>query len=128
MGQVSSKLRSYGTSGTSRGFAHWCPACEEAHIFVTERQPAGTGPQWTFNGDLTAPTFSPSMKITGVQTEKKDGEWTGEWVKDANGNPVPMCCHYILTAGQVQFCSDCTHSLKGQTVPLPDLPAYLRDP
>ena len=114
MGQVSAKLRR-----AEGGYAHWCPGCGELHV-VPDR--------WTFNGDLEAPTFSPSVRITGKLTVKDErGEWTGEWVRDAEGKAVDDCCHYILTAGVLNFCSDCRHELAGQSVPLPDLPPWLQD-
>jgi hypothetical protein len=31
-------------------------------------------------------------------------------------------CHYIITAGRIQFCADSTHALAGQTIDLPDIP------
>lgn len=128
MGQISAKLRNYGTSRTSRGYAHWCPACKEMHVFTTERNAGSAGPQWTFDGNAASPTFSPSMKITGKQIERDEGgKWTGEWVRDQNGNAVDYCCHYILTAGVLNYCGDSTHALKGQSVPLPDLPAHAED-
>ncbi len=114
MGQVSSKLR----RGTSRYF-HWCPACEEMHPLPDDG--------WTFDGDLENPTFAPSFKHEGMQTEKLNGKWTGEWVRDASGNTVPFICHYVLTAGVLNFCNDCTHSLVNQSVPLPKLPEGLTD-
>lgn len=111
--QVSAKLRR-----AQSGYAHWCPACEEMHAL-----PDG----WTFDGNLELPTFSPSFKHTGKQTIKKDGRWTGEWARDANGNAVDWCCHYVLNQGVLHFCTDCSHALKGRSVPLPDLPAEFRD-
>lgn len=113
MGQVSAKMR----RGEGRYF-HWCPACQEMH-------PLPDG--WTFNGDLEKPTFAPSFKHTGKQCVIENGKWTGEWVRDANGNAVDWCCHYILTAGQLQFCGDCSHALAGQTIDMPDLPPDLTD-
>jgi hypothetical protein len=113
VGQVSAKLR----RGVGR-FFHWCPACNELH-----QLPDG----WAFNGDLNAPTFTPSFKHSGMQAVVVDGEWTGEFVRDAAGAPVPFVCHYILTAGVLNFCADCTHGMAGQAVPLPDLPAHARD-
>lgn len=82
---------------------------------------------WTFDGNLEKPTFSPSVKITGKQTVVVDGRWTGEWVRDADGNAVDYCCHYFLTAGRLNFCNDCTHGLSGQAVELPDLPLPHQD-
>nr|WP_164729839.1 DUF6527 family protein [Rhodomicrobium lacus] len=63
---------------------------------------------WEFNGDLEAPTFSPSVKITF-------GGYAGD--------PV---CHYFIEAGQIMFCADSTHSMAGQTMPMPDLPDHLK--
>lgn len=115
MGQASAKMRR-----TTDGFAWWCPACFEMHPL-----PSG----WTFDGNLDAPTFSPSFKHTGKMAVKDaDGEWTGEWVRDADGKPKDWCCHYVVTAGQVAYCGDCTHGMAGQTIPMPDLPEHLRDP
>lgn len=113
MGQVSSTLR----RGAGAYF-HWCPACEEMHPLPDS---------WTFDGNLEQPTFSPSFKQEGVRRVFQDGRWTGEWVRDANGNTVPVVCHYILTAGILHFQADCTHAMAGQTVLLPKLPEGLTD-
>lgn len=94
MGQVSEFLRR-----TTRGYYHWCPGCDTAHAL-----PDG----WTFDGNLTRPTFSPSFKH-----EWKEGD-------------VPKVCHYVLAAGVLNFCVDSTHALRGP-VPLPPLPAWMRD-
>jgi hypothetical protein len=119
MAQVSAKLRNLTEPDGTKGFVHWCPACKEAHV-ITSR--------WGFNGNVHVPTFSPSVKITGKQIRVDErGDWTGEWVLGPDGKALDLCCHYFITDGQIQFCSDCTHELKGQTVPLPDLPAWLRD-
>jgi hypothetical protein len=57
-----------------------------------------SGPKaWGYNGDAEKPTFTPS--------------WRDE------------VCHSFVRDGQIQFLGDCTHALKGQTVPLPDWPA-----
>jgi len=106
--QVSSTLRK-----VSGGYAHWCPGCEGMHILPDS---------WHFNGNLDKPTFAPSFKHQGIQRVFSDGKWTGEWVKDSGGNPVPFQCHYVLTDGILKFCSDSTHSLSSKSVPLPVLP------
>jgi len=108
MSQVSPYLRQ-----TTDGYMHWCPACEEMH-------PLPNG--WAFNGDVNKPTFQPSFKHSGSQTEKIGGKWTGEWVRDLQGNPIPSVCHYVLTSGILNFCADCTHSFAGKSLPLPELP------
>ena len=77
---------------------------------------------WQFNGDVTNPTFAPSVKITGVQTVVVKGEWTGEFKTDKHGKALPYCCHYVLTNGWLNYCGDCTHELRNMVVALPDLP------
>lgn len=111
--QVSSKLRR-----VEGGFAHWCPACEEVHILPD---------RWQFDGNLENPTFQPSFRHTGLRMVYVGGKWTGEWVRNANGNVISRVCHYNLTAGQLQYCADSTHGLAGRTVPLPLLPEGLTD-
>lgn len=113
MGQVGNKLRRTGASDgyTNGGYGHWCPACEEMHAFATDG-PQRNGAQWRFDGNLDAPSFSPSMNITiGPDPE------TGAVER----------CHYFVRAGQIEYCGDSTHALSGKTVPLPDLPEHLKD-
>jgi Family of unknown function (DUF6527) len=82
---------------TTVGFVFWCPGCDEVHQIWTE----GRGrANWDFDGNLENPTFSPSLLVT----------WKN-WV-----------CHSFIKAGQIQFLSDCTHHLAGQTVPIADWP------
>jgi hypothetical protein len=82
------------------------------------------GPRgWQFDGNLEAPTFSPSILVTGIQPLTED-----EYAQIAAGEkiePRPLRCHTFVRAGQIQYLGDCTHDLRGQTVPLPDLPAEL---
>lgn len=103
MSQISPKLR----RGTSF-YAHWCPGCEGMHVIYDT---------WGFNGDVNAPTFTPSVKIT------YSGKDAGEKRDDDDRAPA-KCCHYILTGGVINFCGDCTHPLVGKSVPLPDLPEH----
>ena len=113
MGQINEKLRS-----ARGGIGHWCPGCDEIHVIPDS---------WQFDGNLDFPTFQPSIKITGKQKVMVDGEWMGDWRRDANGKPLDYCCHYFLHAGVLKFCGDCTHHLSNQTVELPDLPVRFRD-
>lgn len=113
MGQVSSKLRR-----AEGGYEHWCPACEEMHILPD---------RWAFDGNLESPSFTPSFRHGGIRREFADGEWTGNWIRDSAGNTIPRVCHYILTAGVLNFCGDSTHSLAGKVVALPELPSGLTD-
>jgi hypothetical protein len=82
---------------------------------------------WKFDGNLASPTFSPSFKHTGKQTVIVNGKWTGESHRGPDGKALDWCCHYILAKGVLNYCSDCTHALAGQSVPLPPLPPDLED-
>ena len=118
MGQVGSKLRRIGphSDGVGGGYAHWCPACEELHAFATDNA-LRNGARWTWDGNIEAPTFRPSMHIKTNPPDDPD------YQPDA-GSSV---CHYNLVAGTIEFCGDCTHAMVGQRVPLPDLPLQLTD-
>ncbi len=95
----------------------FCPGCKEIHQIRVE----GDGsPRWGFNGDYERPTFTPSVLVTGHQIERNSaGEWTGEWVRGADGKPLPLVCHSFVTDGQISFLNDCTHELCGKIVPIP---------
>lgn len=79
----------------------WCHGCESLHRFNVNAPNAFTGARWSWNGDAEKPTFSPSLVVeSGVR------------------------CHSFLRDGVWEFLSDCTHSIAGQRVPLPDLPDW----
>jgi hypothetical protein len=118
--QASRKLRSI-----ESGFTFWCAGCDDVHSVSTS---AKSGANWTFDGNVERPTFSPSILVRGLRREVDDrGEWTGKWRRDERGEPIPRVCHSFITAGRQQFLSDCTHDLAGTTVELADLPAFLCD-
>lgn len=78
-------------------FFFWCPGCDENHAPTTA---------WTFNGDCDKPTFQPSILVRAP-----DPDAPGQYVR---------VCHSFVTNGRIQFLSDCTHALSGQTVDLPE--------
>lgn len=55
---------------------------------------------WSWNGDVDAPTLRPSVKTEGCNKEGK------------------FLCHSWINDGHAQFLDDCSHELKGQTIPL----------
>lgn len=110
MGQAGPFLRR-----VTNGYSHWCPGCEEMHAIATDG-PNYCGARWTFDGNLDAPTFSPSINISSPEHMFEDG------VKIEAER-----CHYFLKAGQLQFMGDSTHALSGKTIPLPPLPVGLTD-
>lgn len=84
-----------------------CPGCHCAHgptVHPLEEplRSLDKGQRWGFNGDLTKPTFTPSIKVTMPYKGKPD-----------------EICHSFVTDGNIQFLGDCTHALAGQTVRLP---------
>lgn len=103
MARLSAKLRSV----RDGGLGYWCQGCDAAHLIYVGQ---GSGPRWTWDGDADAPTFNPSVLVT------YNGRDAG--VDDA----PPARCHTFIRNGMVQFLSDCTHALAGQTLPLPDWP------
>ena len=91
----------------------WCPACNAPHAVSVSAQ--GPAANWTYNGDATAPTFSPSVLVT------YNGSDAGQVTQEGHRAP-PAVCHSFVTDGRIQFLSDCTHALAGQTVDLPEFP------
>lgn len=86
---------------TDQGYGHWCVACKKLHIFDQ---------RWTFNDNLDAPTFFPSMKTVT------------KW------EHTEVICHYFLTNGVQIFCDDTAPIFKkaGLSVPLEPIPAEWR--
>jgi hypothetical protein len=108
------------------GVTIFCPGCESHHV-VWIKNP--DGPVWRFNKDLNAPTFHPSLHIkTGHHVTGSPAAQCEYCIEDAaDGEPLgSLCsvCHSIITDGRIQFLTDCTHALAGQTVDLPELPYH----
>jgi hypothetical protein len=84
----------------------WCPACDHLKGIPLPGEDGAlppNGPYWGWDGNLEAPTLSPSI------------------LQHGSGN-LPQC-HSFLKNGRWEFLSDYTHKLAGQTVdmvPLPD--------
>lgn len=93
-----------------RNVAILCPGCNEFHVIAT-KVPQANGAVWKFNGDMDKPTFNPSLLI-------KTGKYACPGYEDPPGI-VSVICHSFIKDGKIQFLSDCTHSLKNQTVELP---------
>jgi hypothetical protein len=82
---------------------YWCPGCDMLHGIAIAPDVQSNGASWTFSGTLECPTYAPSQVFT--LTEKR--------------------CHTFIRGGQIEFLSDCTHALRGQTVPLPPVPDWV---
>ena len=89
-------ITKFASGPNERRLLFWCPGCNEPHSPRIE----GAG-AWTWNGDRDRPTLDPSILVT-----------------DASGNR----CHSLVRDGAIQFLDDCSHGMKGRTVPLPTWP------
>lgn len=72
----------------------FCPGCDS---------PIGIK-GWKFDGNVEAPTFSPS-----ILSDRGKGDR----------------CHSFIRGGKIQYLEDCTHQYAGQTIELPDIPAWV---
>jgi predicted RNA-binding Zn-ribbon protein involved in translation (DUF1610 family) len=106
-----------------RALSFVCPGCGDSHLVTVKPNPEKPGerPVWGWNGSYDAPTFTPSLLVTSghyVSGESPDTCWQCQH---------PDCgftcyrCHSFVTDGRIQFLSDCTHALAGQTVDLPEI-------
>lgn len=107
MAALSSKLRSL----AGGRIAFRCPGCGDVHAL-----PVGEGPdpRWGYNGDVERPTFTPSILVTWSEPSDVPEEF------DDTSKDLKHVCHSFVTDGRIQFLGDCTHTLAGQTVDLPD--------
>ncbi len=84
---------------------YWhCPGCGFGHSANLKLGEYDNPKQhtWTWNGSVDKCTMEPSFLLRTVDKERK-----------------PLVCHVFIRDGQIQFLSDCTHKLAGQTVPVP---------
>ena len=84
-----------------------CPGCGTDH-FVSVGPRSYWQQRWKFNGDYNKPTIHPSVLVTV------------DVPPDVKLTPNVRRCHSFITDGRIQFLSDSTHPLAGQTVDLPD--------
>lgn len=68
-------------------YSFWCPGCKCGHMFHSG---------WNISGSGKNVTVSPSILIDKDRPERR--------------------CHLFIRNGKIQFCGDCHHDLKGQTV------------
>ena len=104
----------------------YCPGCEFHHSVKIGEE---SKPHWTWNNDKEKPTFNPSILVSYTKTLLSNKEIVELCEKRSAGIldnfEVPhtkAICHSFVIEGKIQFLSDCTHSLAGQTIDLPDLP------
>lgn len=86
-----------------------CPACEYWHGVNVDHLDR---PRWEWNGNAERPTFTPSILV-------RTGRAVDPSHQPEEGDP-PEVCHSYVTDGRIQFLTDCTHALAGQTVDIPE--------
>lgn len=96
------KLKQYPKEGYHGICSFFCPACKQEH-YIHVKNPGYPTPVWGFNGDYNNPTITPSIKVEMPDKDKVD------------------ICHSFIKNGKIEFCGDCTHELRGQTVELPEI-------
>ena len=79
-------------AGRHSRWRFWCPACLDEHL---------VDGGWAFNGNLTAPTFDPSIRVT------------------YHSQGVTAQCHSQVTAGVIRYYGDSQHRFAGQELKLP---------
>lgn len=121
MGKLSSVLRNI----SDGRIAYWCPGCEQIH--AVNVLPGG----WEWNQDVNKPTFSPSVLVTSGHYSSLHNPDKSCWCIYNKDKPEEeksfecRICHCFVKDGMIQFLSDSTHHLSGQTVPIPDLPDWM---
>jgi hypothetical protein len=84
-----------------------CPGCDSGHMIPI------SGPHaWGWNGSMDAPTFTPSILVRNPANPNALEEFK-EWRTERR-------CHSFVRDGHIQYLTDSTHKLSGQTVPIPD--------
>jgi len=78
----------------------WCPGCEMEHE-IAVAGPTAPKAVWTLTGGPFKPTAKPSVLVRNPKRTR--------------------CCHLWMTEGRLQYLSDCTHALAGQTVDMQDM-------
>ena len=95
----------------------FCPGCQESHTINTT---------WQITGTDERPTVAPSVLMMSghYAPGHKPGSCWCTYKLDHPGEWSPTCrrCHSFIRDGQIQFLSDCSHALAGQTVSLPPYP------
>lgn len=105
-----------------------CPGCNLHHSLPVE----GAGTTWGFNGDVDSPTITPSILARGgccyeadwhnqEQRRRPGPERCDKGQPDEDGISMCHVCHSFVREGRIEFLSDCTHELAGQTVDLPQV-------
>lgn len=100
-----------------------CLGCGHPHVLTIKKIPGYDGPCWEFNNNLDLPTFTPSLLCRAGKAAYDANEW--EKLEQEHKEFLEKrssVCHSFIREGKIQYLSDCTHSLRGQTIDLPEYP------
>lgn len=103
--------------GVVIGHRVYCPACRSTHLFNSPDHPTSGGAKWSFNGDADRPTFAPSMLVRSNPPDHPG----------YNPRCSSSVCHSFVRDGRIEYLGDCTHTMAGQTIDLPDVPDEWRN-
>lgn len=78
--------------------SYYCPGCKHIHSISVNR--------WKWNEDENNPTVTPSVRHFYEHPQTKSRVTT---------------CHYFIQDGQIRFCKDSQHILKGKHVDLMEI-------
>lgn len=118
-------FKEFNQSSGATGLYFYCPGCKGPHAVNTDPNHL-----WQFNDDVDKPTLTPSVLVSGRDFTVKgqadyDAWYASGCPKNEDGSlhqfeSAPTVCHSFITDGHIQFLSDCTHDLAGQTVEVPE--------
>lgn len=112
MTEITRAIEAAGVEGAQ--LAIYCPGCGTAH-FANVKAWREQCPVWSWNGDMIKPTLSPSLLVTWNGSKRGDGDNP----RHPHSSDEKRVCHSFVENGQWRFLDDCTHVLRGQTVPIP---------
>lgn len=99
----------------------YCAGCDYNHIIYTdEADLPDYHAKWSFDGNMRAPTFKPSLlcrtghHVRGMP-QPPDCDYCGD---DSDACTI---CHSFIRNGKIEYLSDCTHDLAGKTVDMVDV-------
>jgi len=104
------------------GLAYFdCPGCGQPHVLRVTGAEA-----WQWNGSVDAPTLRPSVLYQCGHYAPARAHPDVCWCTYNAEHPeekapfVCVLCHSFVTEGKIEFLTDSTHALAGQTVALPE--------
>lgn len=110
-----------------------CPGCGNNHGVTLNGERNVCGASWGWNGSRSRPTFTPSILMrSGHYAEGRANPercwctFNAEHPDNPSGFKCEVC-HSFVRDGRIEFLTDCTHALAGQTVDLPEFDYEVAD-